>query len=265
MNEKNPVSALIITYNSEKTLGRCLQSLLWIDEIVVVDADSTDRTPTICQDPNAPWHPKMKFMKRKWTGFRDQRNYSLSQASHDWVLVIDSDEECSQELATSLSRLLSTPSGPPHSAYKVRRKEFFLGKEIKYGIWNPSYQDRFFQRKGVQYTNNIHEYPLFKDQPLKIHEALIHSPDFSPEKFLDKMNRYTTIEAQDRVAQGQRTHLGHLLGTGIAHFFKNYFYYGAYKDGIHGVIISLLEGISRTVRHIKIWQYSRHTKQTRTL
>lgn len=246
------LSALIITHNEEDNIRRCLDSVAWADEIVVIDSGSTDKTPEICKEQNQSWSSKLKFYERKWTGFTDQRNYSLDQASHDWVFVIDSDEKCSTDLKEKIVSLLSSPS---HQAYKVKRVEYFLGKPIRYGIWNPSYQDRLFNKKGVRYTNNIHEYPVFKVPPQNIHEAIEHKPSFLPDQFLDKMNRYTTIEAQDRVRNGQRTNVFRIFFAFPSMFLKNYFYYQAYKDGMHGFIISLLEGVSRLVRHIKIWQF----------
>jgi glycosyltransferase involved in cell wall biosynthesis len=229
--------------------------LTWADEILVVDALSKDRTPEICQDPKAPWASKIRFLQRAWSGFRDQRTYSMNEARHDWILVVDSDEECSPELALKIRALLDAPSGPPARAYKVRRIEYFLGKAIHHGIWNPSYQDRFFHRAGVKYVNDIHEYPVFPQPPHEIHEPLLHDPGFYPEKFLHKMNVYTTIEARDRVNQGQRTNWFRMIGAFPAMFLKNYFYYGARKDGIHGFAISILEGVSRAVRHVKMWQF----------
>lgn len=255
--KSHPVSAVIITKNEDRYIQRCLESLAWADEIVVIDAESSDRTPEICQDPNQSWARKIRFIPRKWTGFKDQRTFAMNTASHDWILVVDADEACSPELAHKIRELLESNEGPPSKAYKVRRIEYFLGKQIQYGIWNPSYQDRFFHRNGVRYVNDIHEYPIFPAPAQLIHEPLHHAPDFSPERFLDKMNRYTSIEAMDRVKQGQRTYWLRLIGSFPAMFLKNYFYYSAYKDGYHGFIISLLEGLSRTVRHIKIWQYSR--------
>ena len=197
------------------------------------------------------------MIQREWAGFNSQRNFAIQSAMYDWVLVIDADEECSQDLADQICVLLNRPGGPPYRAYKIRRMEYFLGKLIQYGIWNPSYQDRFFHRSGVKYINDVHEYPVFSSPPQMIHEPLYHFPDFNTEKFLQKMNHYTTIEAQDRVRRGQRTNWFRLLFAFPAMFFKNYFYYNAYKDGMHGFIISLLEGVSRVVRHVKIWQYSR--------
>lgn len=256
MNRK-PVTALVITLNEEKRITRCLESLTWADEIVVVDGGSSDRTAEICQAAQSPWSGKIRFIRRSWNGFRDQRDFAMREAKNDWIFVIDADEQCSLELARKVEDLLSLPEGPSSRAYKIRRIEYFLGKPILFGIWNPSYQDRFFHRLGVKYVNDIHEYPVFPEPPQQIHEPIHHSPDFEPAKFLDKMNKYTSIEARDRVAQGQRTSLFRLLGAFPAMFFKNYFYYGAYKDGMHGLVISLLEGVSRVVRHIKMWQYGR--------
>jgi len=251
-----PITAAIITRNEQKNIRRCLESLLWVNEIVVVDAQSTDQTREICTDPQAPWASRIQFVERAWSGFRDQRTFAMEQAKNDWLLVMDADEKCSEELASKISSLMTQSSGPSCRAYKVRRVEYFLGKPIRYGIWNPSYQDRFFNRVGVKYVNDIHEYPVFTVVPQELDEPLIHSPEFNPEHFLEKMNKYTTIEARDRVRNGQRTNVFRLVGAFPAMFLKNYFYYGAYKDGLHGLVISVLEGISRAVRHIKIWQFT---------
>jgi glycosyltransferase involved in cell wall biosynthesis len=256
------VSAVIIARNEERYIERCLSSLTWADEIVLVDGGSTDRTLEISRDSSKSWIGKLKLVERKWSGFKDQRNYAIRSASYDWVLVVDADEECSTELAQKIRSILAEED--PHRYYKVKRVEYFLGKPIRYGIWNPSYQDRFFHREGIEYVNEVHEYPPFPKTPERIHEPLHHAPDFSPDRFLDKMNRYTTIEAQDRVARGARTNWFRMLAAFPAMFYKNYVYYKAYKDGFHGFTISILEGISRAVRHVKIWQLTRATAKKST-
>jgi len=250
------ISALIITRNEEHIIARCLNSLLWADEIIVVDGESEDDTLKICSDPSAAWSKKIKTFTRSWTGFKDQRMFAMDQAKNEWVFVIDSDEACSPELQSKMKAWTETVQNPTHSTYKVRRQEYFLNKPIFFGIWNPSYQDRFFKKTGVHYVNDIHEYPIFQVQPEKIHEPIIHDPSFAPQKFLHKMNIYTSIEAKNRVEAGQRTNFFRILFAFPAMFLKNYFYYKAYKDGYHGFVISILEGISRAVRHVKIWQYT---------
>ncbi len=252
-----PLSVAIITHNEERTIARALESVAWADEIVLVDSHSSDSTARIAKDPRAPWAAKLKFEDRAWQGFRAQRNFSLARCTHDWVLVLDSDEACSPELAARLQALLAEPGGPSAKAYKVRRQEYFLGKPIHYGVWNPSYQDRFFFRHGVEYINEVHEYPRFPSAPERLHEPILHDPGFDVERFLSKMNRYTTVEARERFAAGQRTHLVHLAGAFFAMVWKNFVYYRAYRDGMPGFVISLLEGVSRVVRHIKLWQLER--------
>lgn len=250
---KNPraLSAILIVANEEKSISRALRSLEWCDEIVVVDAKSTDSTKQIALDPGAGWSSRIRWHEREWDGFKNQRNFALDRATHDWVFAMDADEECTPELRAKIQAILSEPE--PHRYWKVHRQEYFLGKPIRFGVWNPSYQDRFFHKAGVRFVNEIHEYAKFPGESRRIHESLLHSPDFNPDKFLAKMNKYTTIEARDRVNGGRRTNLFRVVLAGPAMFFKNYFYYRAYRDGAHGIAISVLEGISRSVRHVKMW------------
>jgi glycosyltransferase involved in cell wall biosynthesis len=247
----------MIVQNEAQHLPRVLESVSWADEIVVVDGGSTDRSREIAMESSKAWSAKIRWIDRKWSGFRDQRNASLDATQHPWVLVIDADESCSPELRDRILQILSrSASGEKVSRYyKVRRQEYFLGKPIHFGVWNPSFQDRFFQKDGIRYINEIHEYPPYPETPERLQEPLHHWPQFHPEKFLEKMNKYTSIEARARVDSGYRTNLIHMVLAGPAMFLKNYFYYRAYRDGVHGLVISILEGVSRAVRHVKIWSY----------
>lgn len=257
MTQRRPVSALVITMNEAHRLERCLTSLAWADEILVLDGGSTDATKELCTAVGRPWSGAMTYAHVPWQGFLHQRNEALRRARHDWVLVVDSDEAVSEELAKRIQALMAAEEDPPHRAYKVRRVEYFLGRPIRAGIWNPSWQDRFFHRVGVQYINNVHEYPVFHEPPGRLSEPIHHDPSFDLDRFLTKMNKYTTIEAQDRVRQGMRTNAVRMLTAFPAMFLKNYFYYKSYRDGWHGFVISILEGISRAVRHAKIWHYQK--------
>lgn len=262
----NAVTAALIVFNEERTIARALSSLCWVDEILIVDAESTDQTYSICKSFESDLNKlssgiKVRLLTRAWTGFKDQRNFALQEAKNDWVFVLDADESCSAELSEKILSLLDGREPLLYSAYKVKRVEYFIGKEIRYGIWNPSYQDRFFNRKGVQYVNEVHEYPKFLNSPGVIHEPIFHDPSLNVSRFLKKMNSYTTIESQDRYQHGMRTNVFRLFFAFFAMFFKNFFYYKAYRDGMSGFIISLLEGVSRVVRHIKIWELTELNKK----
>jgi glycosyltransferase involved in cell wall biosynthesis len=257
-----PITGLLIVKNEELFIERALTSLLWCDEILVVDSFSTDETPNICRDKSKPWASKIRFLEKEWLGFSAQRNFALSHARHSWVFFLDGDEECSPELAQSLQALLSDPDLTP-AQYQVRRQEFFLKKPIHHGIWNPSYHIRFFYKEHLEFEGEVHEGVKSTYLTKKIHEPIIHVEDLRIERFLNKLNHYTSIQAKNDFERGLRTHLLRILLSFPAMFYKNYIYYGAYKDGTEGFIISVLEGISRTVRHLKIWQLTQISKRSR--
>jgi (heptosyl)LPS beta-1,4-glucosyltransferase len=249
---KYPLSVLIIARNEEGLITRAVSSCAaFASEIVVVDANSTDGTVARATAAGA------RVVTREWTGFGDQRNFSLTQAKFDWVLVLDSDEAATPGLAAWLAGFFS--SGRDRQApwgYKIRRAEYFLGRRIHGACWNPSFQDRFFRRDKAKYVGVIHEYPEVDGGFVRApEEAFIeHNPAVTVESFFEKMNRYTTIEARDRYDAGQRTSLPHLAVVFPATWARNYFKYKGYRDGAHGFVICLMEAVSRTVRHIKLWQ-----------
>ncbi len=248
-----PVTGLLIVKNEQEFIERALNSLLWCDEILVIDSHSTDGTPGICTDPVRPWAPKMRFIQKEWSGFSSQRNFGIDQARHDWIFFLDGDEQCSPELSQKIGETLNSPGLRP-GIYKVRRQEFFLGKPIHHGIWNPSYHERLFHKSGVRFVGEVHE-GISGGSPLgKIDAPIVHVEDLRIERFLVKLNHYTTIQAEADYRRGLRTGFTRILLSFPAMLYKNYIYYGAWKDGREGLIISILEGISRTVRHLKIWQ-----------
>jgi glycosyltransferase involved in cell wall biosynthesis len=253
------VSALLIVKNEAKYIERALESLLWCDEIVVVDAFSQDETPLFCKDHNRPWAGKIRFLQKEWQGFSAQRNFAIDQARSSWVFFLDGDETCSPELASKIRVLLDSPN-LRLTQFKIRRQEFFLKKPIHHGIWNPSYHIRFFPKDRLRFVGDVHEGVESPFETLAIEEPIIHVEDLRIERILQKLNHYTTIQAENDCARGLRTNPLRILLSFPAMFYKNYIYYGAWKDGTEGFIISVLEGISRTIRHLKIWQTGRIQK-----
>jgi glycosyltransferase involved in cell wall biosynthesis len=258
--KKLPLSVVMIARNEQDHIERAVASAAFADDIVVVDGGSRDRTVALARAAGS------RVEERAWTNFSDQRNFSLTLAKHPWVLVLDADEAASAGLAGWLTdffregRDQAAPFG-----YKIKRAEYFLGRRIHGACWNPSFQDRFFRRDKARYVGEIHEYPMVEGGLVRApDEALIeHNPSVTAESFLEKMNRYTTIEAFDRYQAGQRTSLPHLGVVFFSTWCKNFFYYKGYRDGAHGFVICLLEGVSRTVRHIKLWQIQQMSREQR--
>lgn len=252
------VSVVMIARNEAGQIARAIESARFAADIVVIDACSTDGTAEIARGLGA------RVVERAWTNFSDQRNFMLDQAKFDWVLVLDADEAISPELVAWLSAFFV--SGKDRAApygYKIKRTEFLLGQRIYGACWNPSFQDRFFRRDKARYIGEIHEYPVaeggFVYAPAEA--TIAHNPNVTVESFFDKMNRYTTIEAFDRYQAGQRTSLWHLSVVFFATWFKNFFNYRGYRDGSYGFVICLMEAVSRTVRHIKLWQIQKLAAQ----
>jgi len=248
-----PISGVLIVKNEAAFIERALHSLLWCDEIVVVDAFSDDATPNLCTHPQAPWASKIRFVQKEWLGFSAQRNFAMNLSRNDWVFFLDGDEACSEELASAIGDVIAEPESK-NFQYKIHRQEFFLNKPIQYGIWNPSYHIRLFRKEGVSFVGNVHEGVQSPYATRSIDEPIIHVEDLRIERFLSKLNHYTTLQAQNDFERGVRTGFLRIFLSFPAMFYKNYVYYKAYRDGREGFVISILEGISRTVRHLKIWQ-----------
>jgi glycosyltransferase involved in cell wall biosynthesis len=254
-SECETISAVLIVKNEAYYIGKALESVSWCDEIIVVDSESTDETASICKNPQAPWAKKIKFISQPWLGFSDQRNFAMEHAQSKWIFFLDGDESCSSELALKIKSILSKSAlDASAKEYKIHRQEFFLGKKIRYGIWNPSYHVRLFRNGTVKFTGTVHEGTLSRNERETIHESIIHVEDLRIERILNKLNSYTSIQAKNDFDSGKRTCIARILLSFPAMLYKNYIYYKAYRDGKEGLIISILEGISRTVRHLKIWQ-----------
>lgn len=250
-NQLIPVSVLIIARNEADYIERALRSVQFADEIIVIDGGSSDQTREISAELGAT------VIEREWTGFRDQRNFAMKQAKNDWVFFLDADEAVTKELDSWLRNFFQGDfNRTVTNGFKIRRIEYFLDKEIHGACWNPSYQDRLLRKDKAKYVGEIHEYPEVEGGLIRAPElaAIRHNPNVTVESFLEKMNRYTTVEAWDRYRLGERTNLFHLFITFFSTWFKNFFYYKAYRDGKHGFVISVMEAVSRTVRHIKLWQ-----------
>lgn len=242
------LSACVIAQNEERVIERCLASLSFADEIIVVDGGSTDRTVAI-----AAGHPRTRVVAQAFAGFTAQRNRALGEAKGHWVFFLDADEEASPELAERLKAIAAEDPGKHPHCYSIRREEYFLGRHLTAGPGNPSHQWRFFKRENVRFEGGVHEYPRFEG-PVGLIEAPIHHwPGLGIDKFIAKMNHYTSLEALDRFSQGQRTTLTHAVLTFFSTFLKNGIRYGGFYNGREGFILVLLESISRVVRHLKLW------------
>lgn len=240
------ISAIIITYNEEKNIRDCLESLKWVNEIVVVDAESEDKTAQIARELGA------KVLSLEWQGYGKQKNYSLSKATCDWILSLDADERITPELAEEIQKTLINPS---FSGYEIARKTYFLGKWIRHSGWYPGYVLRLFKREKARFAEKeVHEYIELNGKVGYLKNHLIHYTDDTLKHYLDKFCNYTSLASKELYANGKRASLLDLSLRPILFFLKMYFGKCGFLDGIQGFILAILSSFYVFVKYAKLWE-----------
>jgi hypothetical protein len=239
------ISACVVTLNEERNLSRLLASLNGIvDEIVVVDAGSTDRTEAIAREHGA------RFLLRPWTSYSEQKNFAAESASCDWILSLDADEELSSALQTSL--LNWKRRQPIAEVYEIARRAWYLGKWIRFSGWYPDFQRRLYRRDAARFSGTIHEALRFAGQPGRLHGDLLHYTVQSFAEHESKVERYTTLAAQQMYAAGKRNWRGAVWLATPWSWFQNYFLRGGFLDGYRGALIAQMAARSVRLKYTKL-------------
>jgi len=245
-----PLSVTVITKNESANLARALESVSWADEIVVVDAESTDDTVAIARRFTD------RVTVRPWPGYIDQKNHAASLASHDWILSLDADERVTPELASEIRKALASPSST--SAFRIPRVTFHLGRWIRGTDWYPDRQTRLYDRRKARWTGRYVHEGLAVEGPLgELAGELEHYPYADVAAHLDTINRYTTLSARQMLEDGRRTGLIEMLGHPPLAFLRNYVAKAGYREGRAGLIISTLNAYYVFLKFAKLWELQR--------
>lgn len=246
------LSVIIITKNAAEDIDRCLKSLQWADEIIVVDSGSTDNTVVECQK----YTPHVFITD--WPGFGPQKNRALSKASCEWVLSIDADEWLSSELATEIQKTLSNPL---HSAYEIPRRSKFCGRWMHYGAWRNDWVLRLFRRGEAQFSKDrVHEKIIFSGSVGQLRHPLLHEPFKSLEEVINKMNHYSSSSAEQRALKKQSSSVLKALWHGIWTFCKCYFLKAGFLDGREGFILAVSNAEGSYYRYLKLYYLSKSSR-----
>jgi len=247
------LSVVIIAQNEASNIRRCLESVRWADEIIVVDSGSTDDTPRICQEFGC------EVIHRAWQGYADQKNFALEHATGDWVLSLDADEEVTPELADEIKEAVRNARA---DAYSMPRRNNFLGRWMRHGGWYPDRQVRLF-RRGIG-----------KFKPVPLHENIIlpecarlgllsaelrHYTYPRAADFIKKADVYASIEAQTLVREGRtsRSPICPLVFAIPLKFAEVYIWKGGWRDGLHGFVAAVLMSVRVFLRWVKVWELQR--------
>lgn len=245
------LSAIIVTKNEEKKIERCLESIRWVDEIVVIDQSSTDNTVSICKK----YTDKVFVVSPK--GFCEpDRPVAVSKATNDWLLYVDADEEISLELKSEIETILS--EGPSLTSYYVPRKNIFLGKWIKGSGWYPGYVLRLFKKGHVKFSEKIHTDVIPLGSFSYLRKNIIHYTGEDIGEYIQKLNRYTEVLASERYVRGERIYalnfILKLFAIPSAYFFYKLIFKKGLRDGFHGVLIAFLGFLTVFIMYVKLWE-----------
>lgn len=238
------VSVIIITKNAADDIRRCLASVAWADEIIVLDSGSTDATVAICRE----YTPHVEVTD--WPGFGAQKNRALAKANCDWVLSLDADEWLDAALIDEIQHVLKQPSA---DAYALPRCSKFCGRFIKHGAWRDDWVTRLFKRGSAKFSNDIvHEKLITVGKVTRLKNWLWHDSCKNLETALQKANSYSTLSAQMKWQQGKRTSLIGAMGHGIWTFLKTYFFRVGFLDGRAGFLLSWTTAAGSYYRYLKL-------------
>ncbi len=243
------ISAVIITKNEEENIERCLKSLSWIDEIVVVDSGSTDRTVEICKSYGC------KVIETEWLGYGKTKQLAVNSATHDWILSIDADEQVAE---SSVSVIKEAIESGKHTSYKVQIKSFYLGKLIKHSGWGNEFKLRIFNKQYGNYNDaEIHETVLIEGESRKLNAVFYHYTYPTLEKHCEKVNRYSTLQGRELFEKGKRYPFLLFPIFALNKFFTMYWLKGGFLDGKEGFILAVVSACGVFMKYAKYWKLKR--------
>ena len=243
------LGALVLTNNEADNIEDCLSSLSWLDEIVVIDSYSEDNTVELAREYTN------KVYQHEFEDFASQRNFGLEKLSTSWVLVVDADERVTPELAAEIKEVLTNPQA---EGYRIPRKNYFLGRWIKYCGWYPDYTLRLFKRAGNKYSGLVHEGVEITGRVEELANPLLHYTYRSLTHYISKLNHYTSLSAEKKYQLGQNKGMTYIFLRPIVEFIKKYILRKGFLLGAHGLILSILLSYYSFLKYAKLWEKNKN-------
>jgi glycosyltransferase involved in cell wall biosynthesis len=252
------ISAVIITFNEEKNIGRCLESLKNIaDDVVVVDSFSTDLTERICQNF------QVNFIKHAWEGYSGSKNFGNSQAKYDWILSLDADEALSEDLINSILDLKNKEVMLPASFNRLTN---YCGTWIRHSGWYPDVKTRIFNRTNASWKGSIHEQLVFKTYAPVFHLKgdCHHYSYYSIEQHKEQALKFSELGAEALFQNGRRSSILKMIYKPIATFLKAYIINFGFLDGPEGFTIARISAWSSFIRYSILYTMQRSGNSGKT-
>ena len=248
------LSVIVPTFNEERHIEACLESVRWADEIVVVDSFSTDRTLEIAK-PLAS-----RVLRHEYVNSAAQKTWTIPQAAHRWILVVDADERVGDPLAKEIRDLMET--GPDCDGYVIRRLNHFHGKPIRHGGWGRDRVLRLFNReKGRYQEKNVHAEVDVEGKVRELGHPILHDTFRGFGEYMMKIDRYTRWGAEDLKRRGRSAGVADLVLRPAGRFVKRYVVQAGFLDGAEGLVISGLDTYSVFLKYARLWEMNRLGKK----
>jgi glycosyltransferase involved in cell wall biosynthesis len=243
------VTAVIAAHNESANIEACIASVDWASQVMVVENDSIDDTVDRARGAGAT------VISPKFTTIGAQRNHAIGRITTPWVFVLDADERCTPELAAEIARVVATPGN--HAAFRVPRRNFFLGKEIRHGGWGSDRPVRLFKKELRYNASLVHEHVDVTGEVGALKNALLHYTYTSLDQYFEKFNRYSRWWAEQNHARGRRGSAAAVVFKPPARFISMYLLKGGFLDGAPGIVVACLAAASVMAKYARLWELSR--------
>lgn len=252
-SRRAPVSLVLITRNAAPQLRACIDSARFADEVVVVDSGSDDDTVQVAASMGA------RVIHQPWLGFGPQKQFAVDCATHDWVLCLDADERVTPDLARSIESELAAPRA---RAFRMARRNRFLGRWLRHGEGYPDWNTRLFDRRHARWSDDaVHERVIVDGATMTLDGDLAHESAESLDAYMSKQNRYTTLQAQTMHANGRRASVAKLVLSPIVRFVRFYIFKLGFLDGIAGLVHIAIGCETSFLKQAKLFALERASRQ----
>jgi len=242
------LSAVVITYNEEANIERCLASLEFADEIVVLDSNSTDRTREIAS------RYADKVSCREFKGMSEQKAAAVELCSNEWFILVDADEEITSDLAIEIRTVMENPV---YDAYRMPRLTEFVGRPMHHGGWYPDYQIRLAKKAKIEFPHRLVHAPMVVSGTCgTLNNDILHYTYPTLAEYFRKMIAYNSLAARQKLNEGHAFRITDLIFNPVFRFVKKYFLQQGFRDGLHGFVLSVLTACGSAIRYSMLWEMS---------
>lgn len=252
------ISACIITYNEEDNIGRCLQALTFVKEIIIVDSGSNDSTLKIINSFKKNQiklqrnYPLIKIYKRNFDNYVNQKNFAISKTNENWIIALDADEVIANDLKEEIKKSIDDLSSQINGYY-IPRLTNYLGRWINHSGWYPNYQLRLFRKNQGKFKGElVHETMEVAGKTSKLKSPLYHFSYKNISDHIEFINRYTDLAAKEKIKKGKSSNLTLAILEGGWKFFSMYFLRLGFLDGKAGLILAILGFYYNFLKYLKV-------------